>query len=350
MSLFQSRNLSVQDINDIMDRGADAILIVFDGYDETSYRAMDRNNIVGTEMEAIIRREARKKFNLIVTSRPWRHQELLSVDRYGFEKMSIVRNQLSKKERNDFIKSFFLHMNEDISGSLIDALDSPRNIVPEAIQNIKRMLKYICHIWQTYNLRNEADEFFNMEKVTNDLWELMRLTYNSKYPNDPKGVEDLQKLREVISEIDAKELTLDEIYEAFGDEKGFDVFYFGIYSTALKYFGSFQNLDKIKTIVRLTPGLEFLPHHERDQKFEMKRQQEDAKNDFNFVMKISLFIIIIIILFISLQFLIKFKSREQIKVKKKVESTVIDRKIESLHSGMGSVEEMRRKLTSPTGK
>ena len=253
---------------EILTWGIDTVLFAFDGYDENNRLYVCKNGIDGTELDSIIRREARKNFNLIVTSRPWRSADLLNVDRYGFEKVTFLNHSLDHETRNVFIRNFFSIMEDNLSDELIKALDGPQNIIPLELQNVKRMLLNICNIWKHNKEENTIPNFFNAKLFLDDLWEVMRLTFNMKYPESEMSKQDLLKMREKIGMIEEKEMSYEDINAMFGDEDSLDVFYFGVYSTAVKLVGNIGEVKEKVSYVKETPGLEFMQKEERlkDQK------------------------------------------------------------------------------------
>ena len=80
--------------------------------------------------------------------------------------------------------------------------------------------------------------------------------------------QDLLKMREKIGMIEEKEMSYEDINAMFGDEDSLDVFYFGVYSTAVKLVGNIGEVKEKVSYVKETPGLEFMQKEERlkDQK------------------------------------------------------------------------------------
>ena len=266
-------DLTRGEVRKILDGGRDTILFAFDGYDEFTKFQLCQTG-VSTEVEAIIKRESRKNYNLLVSSRPWRSEDLLSVERFGFKKLVMIHNDIDNEVRNKFIKNFFVVMDDDLSDGLILALDSERNVIPSELVSIKRMLLYICHIWSYNFLSNTVDSFFSEDEMLNNLWELMRLTYNKKYPEAVMSKEDLKEMRKKIGQLTTETLTFEEMHDVFGDDNKFDIFFFGIYSTSvIKKVGNIGELVKETTVIKETPGLEKLVEEER------KKQHIEALNE-----------------------------------------------------------------------
>ena len=68
--------------------------------------------------------------------------------------------------------------------------------------------------------------------------------------------------------IEEKEMNYEDINAMFADEDSLDVFYFGVYSTAVKLVGNIGEVKEKVSYVKETPGLEFMQKEERlkDQK------------------------------------------------------------------------------------
>ena len=286
LTLIEEEDLTRDNIKAILDRGRDSILFAFDGYDEFTKFQLCQNG-VSSEVEAIIKRETRKNYNLLVTSRPWRSDDLLSVERFGFRKLSLVKAPIDREVRNKFIKNFFLVMEEDLSDGLIIALDSEKNIIPPELITTKRMLLYVCHIYK-YNVYSQTEEeFYSEAAILNNLWELMRLTYNKKYPEGIMSKDDLQEMRHKIGQLDNPgNLTYEEMNHIFGDDNKYDIFFFGIYSTAaMKKVGHIGENVKETTVIKETPGLERLVLEEK-KKYQIKEEEDDQfeKSDTNWML------------------------------------------------------------------
>ena len=171
-------------------------------------------------------------------------------------------------------------MDEDLSDSLINALDSERNVIPSELITIKRMLLYICHIYK-YNVHSHTEEdFYSEAELLNNLWELMRLTYNKKYPEAVMSTDDLKAMRQKIGQLNTANLTYEEMNDVFGDHNKFDIFFFGIYSTyAMKQVGKIGEDVKETTVILETSGLERLVIEEK-KKYQRKNVQEEDIDSF----------------------------------------------------------------------
>ena len=217
------------DIEKIFERGVKNILLGFDGYDE--YIKLKNEGIAMTEVDSIIHRELRKNVNLIVTTRSWRSDELLTIKRFGFEKISVTPFELPK-DRDAFIGYFF----PGASGEkLINALDDDKEeIIPKQLQKEPRMLLYICNLWK-YSKEIRKSKLKNKHIFWDEIWELMRLTYNRKYPHQEMSKLDVELTRKKIGHLAlqnrGKEMTFENFFAEFGDELGADLFWFGIYGT-----------------------------------------------------------------------------------------------------------------------
>lgn len=217
------------DIEKIFERGMKNILLVFDGYDE--YVKLKNEGTTMTEVDSIIHRELRKNVNLIVTTRSWRSDELLTIKRFGFEKISVAPFELPK-DRDTFIGYFFPGGRGE---KLINALDNgEEEIIPKQLQKEPRMLLYICNLWK-YSKEIRKSQLKNKDMFWNEIWELMRLTYNRKYPHQEMSKPELELTRRKIGYLalqnKGKEMTFDHFFAEFGDELGADLFWFGIYGT-----------------------------------------------------------------------------------------------------------------------
>ena len=262
--LIVNSKLPPLDVEEIMNKLNHKILYAFDGYDEFT-KVSSCPNIIKSEVDSIIGRKGSKGFNVIVTSRPWRSYDLLSVHRLGYEKLTFLQRYLHVNTRNKIIVDFFSDMDQDLSKDLIVALESQYNIIPSTLLHMKRMLLYICEIY-TYNFYNNSiADFFDKDRFLENLWELMRLTYNMKYPSEPMSKDALVKMRNRIGQLKTTELSYEELHDVFGDETTFDIFYFGIYSTEIiENSGNKKNLAAETIVIKETPGLDELPQEERN--------------------------------------------------------------------------------------
>ena len=224
-------NISVKegDIEKIFERGMKNILFAFDGYDE--YIKLKSEGTTMTEIDSIIHRELRKNVNLIVTTRSWRSDELLTVRRFGFQKISVGLFELPK-DRDTFIRNFF----PGASGEeLINALeDNEEEIIPKKLQKEPRMLLYICNLWK-HSKEIRKSKLKNIHMFWDGIWNMMRLTYNRKYPHQEMSKSDMELTRRKVGHLAlqnrGKEMTFEHFFAEFGDELGADLFWFGIYGT-----------------------------------------------------------------------------------------------------------------------
>ena len=183
------------------------------------------------EVDSIIHRELRKNVNLIVTTRSWRSDELLTIKRFGFEKISVAPFELPK-DRDAFIGHFF----PGASGrKLINALDNEgEEVIPKQLQREPRMLLYICNLWK-YSKEIRKSKLKNKHIFWDGIWELMRLTYNRKYPHQEMSKSDMELTRKKIGHLAlqnrGKEMNFEHFFVEFGNELGIDLFWFGIYGT-----------------------------------------------------------------------------------------------------------------------
>ena len=238
-----------EDIEKIFERGMKNILLVFDGYDE--YIKLKNEGTTMTEVDSIIHRELRKNVNLIVTTRSWRSDELLTIKRFGFEKISVAPFELPK-DRDAFIGHFF----PGASGrKLINALDNDEEeVIPKQLQKEPRMLLYICNLWK-YNKEIRKSKLKNRHIFWDGIWELMRLTYNRKYPHQEMSKLNMELTRRKIGHLalqnGGKEMTFESFFADLGDEIGFDLFWFGIYGTETFAEKPWELLDSEKETKKL---------------------------------------------------------------------------------------------------
>ena len=222
-----SGSIREEQIEDILGQCHKDCLLLFDGYDE--YEKNKKESGSSRELDLIIKREARKNFNLIVSTRPWNSEGLLYERRLGFEKVSI--SNFNKPKRNDFIENFFVqNPPKEDANDLINTLDSPDCVVPKEIAAAPRMLLYICNS----NKKLKEDILKTKVLFWDQVWELMRRTHNLKYPTEKITKEGLAQTKRKLAEFAEgkkdEEMSFDKFYEWFGEEKGLDLFYFGVYS------------------------------------------------------------------------------------------------------------------------
>ena len=96
------------------------------------------------------------------------------------------------------------------------------------------MLLYICTIWSNSNKKLKEDILKTKVLFWDQVWELMRRTHNLKYPTEKITKEGLAQTKRKLAEFAEgkkdEEMSFDKFYEWFGEEKGLDLFYFGVYS------------------------------------------------------------------------------------------------------------------------
>ena len=143
-------------VDEFLRQGRNSIFLAFDGYDEEYYHCKDKGLM--EEASRIVHQQDKKEFNLIVTTRPWRSSTLLNAG-IGYELMS-MKQTMSLNDRDKFIINFFKRSEKDLSSGLIDALNSERNVVPHGLQQNKRILLYICHIWEFSQKKSDTNIFF----------------------------------------------------------------------------------------------------------------------------------------------------------------------------------------------
>ena len=186
------------------------------------------------EASRIVNQQDTKTFNMVVTTRPWRTSSLLNAD-INYELMTF-KQTMSLDERNDFIGKFFKRSKKDFSSGLVEYLGSERNIIPHELQVNKRMLLYICHIWEFAMIQNDNDTFFNKSNLLDKLWELMMWTHNKKYPEHKIGPEDLAEVRNKMGEIEDNKMSANEVNVKFG--RTVNLFYMGIYTKSIRYLSN----------------------------------------------------------------------------------------------------------------
>ena len=144
-----------------------------------------------------------------------------------------IKQTMSFNERDDFIGKFFKRSEKDFSSGLVEYLNSESNIVSHELQLNKRMLLYICHVWEFSRMQNDNDTFSNKSNLLDKLWELMMWTHNEKYPEHKIGQEDLAEVRDKIGEIEDHKMSANEVNAKFG--RTVNLFYMGIYTKSIRY-------------------------------------------------------------------------------------------------------------------
>ena len=125
------------------------IILILDGYDE--YEAIVEGQQNGgakqciPEVDLIVRRRKMQNINLVVTSRPWKAEELLRVEKFEYKKVDMNRT-LTEMERNKIISNFF--PNPERSQELISFIEQDNGkIIPIKMTKEHRTLLYICNTW-----------------------------------------------------------------------------------------------------------------------------------------------------------------------------------------------------------
>ena len=218
-------------VDEFLRKGSNSIFLAFDGYDEEYYHCKGKGLM--EEANRIVRQQdfyPFKKFNMIVTTRPWKSSTLLNAG-IGYQSMTMEQT-MSRNEMDKFIMNFFKHSKKDLGSGLIDALNSPQNIIPQYLQQNKRILLYICHIWEFSKMKNDANIFFVKSKFVDRLWELMMWTHNTKYPERQISEEDLADIRMKMGEIEEHEMNAQEVESKFGHTV--NLFHVGIYTKSIR--------------------------------------------------------------------------------------------------------------------
>ena len=122
-----------------------------------------------------------------------------------------------------------------------------------------------------------------------EIWELMRLTYNRKFPNQEISKSDMELTRRKIGHLAlqnrGKEMTYEHFYAEFGDEGGNDLFWFGIYGTETFAEKPWELLDNHKETydVKVNYGSMIKQEAEKlkkKQAAEKLKLEEEAKKGF----------------------------------------------------------------------
>ena len=215
-------------VDEFLQKGRNAIFLAFDGYDEEYYHCKGKGLM--EEASRIVHQQDKKEFNMVVTTRPWRSSTLLNAE-IGYRLMT-MKQTMNRSERNKFILNFFKRSQKDLSSGLIEALNSKQNIIPLGMQQNKRILLYICHIWEFSETQNDASIFFVKAKFVDRLWELMMWTHNMKYPDHKVGEKDLADIRKKMGEIEDHEMSVQEVKSKFGSTV--NLFYVGVYTKSIR--------------------------------------------------------------------------------------------------------------------
>ena len=144
------------DLEKILEKEQNNILLVLDGYDEQLKHCEDKTMMA--DVIEIIQGEHDRNFNLIVTTRPWK-SELLR----GYDTMKI-KSKWNKATRNQYIENFFFNFDTShcTSEEMIRVLDDKKhNIIPKELQMNFRMLQYLCHVCEI----DGSSVLFDKEKL-----------------------------------------------------------------------------------------------------------------------------------------------------------------------------------------
>ena len=217
-----------KDIENILGTRKNKILVVFDGYDEEFHHCKGRQM---EDVGRIIKKEDTRKFNLMVTTRPWKLKWLVGYQTIKF------KQEWNETLRNLFIKNFFNSFGQwetnGLSDRMILALNNEKNIVSKDLQSSKRMLLYLCHIWKNANENPYPNPkiLFQKKELFDQLWEQMMWTYNIKYPEKKIDKNKLKEIRKTIGEIHLEKYhpKAEEYEEKYGKE----FFYLGIHTISV---------------------------------------------------------------------------------------------------------------------
>ena len=217
-----------KDIENILGTRKNKILVIFDGYDEEFHHCKGRQM---EDVGRIIKKEDTRKFNLMVTTRPWKLKWLVGYQTIKF------KQEWNETLRNLFIKNFFNSFGQwetnGLSDRMILALNNEKNIVSKDLQSSKRMLLYLCHIWKNANENPYPNPkiLFQKKELFDQLWEQMMWTYNIKYPEKKIDKNKLKEIRKTIGEIHLEKYhpKAEEYEEKYGKE----FFYLGIHTISV---------------------------------------------------------------------------------------------------------------------
>ena len=190
------------------------------------------------EVGLVIQRRKMQNINLVVTSRPWKAEELLYVEKYEYQKID-MNTTLTETERNAIISNFY--RNPERSQELISFIDKDiGDIVPRKMTKEPRMLLYICNIWdQDIDQRNKV--FSSRSLFIDATMILMLKTYNVKYPENKKGQQWLDDLKGKLISFGKKNkhnnmvMKWDDFFNEFGDnDLAYDLWCMGLFTSEKK--------------------------------------------------------------------------------------------------------------------
>ena len=240
-----ANNLSEEKIGKIIEQGSKTVLLILDGYDEYT-KAKEGS----AEVDALLKREKRKTYSIITTTRPWKSEDILNVRKLGYEEVSLAK--LTPDQRNNFIVKYFKHNKpEELAKDLITALQHPDSAVPKEMMMEPRMLLFICTMWKD-NKYIRKDGLLSQDILYEDIWSLMRETYNVKYPEAKITKERLATIKRTIGDFrleHGENVSYEKFFEAFGEDEGLDLFYFGIYSIDKSYVPTWQREDDQRDVI-----------------------------------------------------------------------------------------------------
>lgn len=288
-----------KDIENILGTRKNKILVVFDGYDEEFHHCKGRQM---EDVGRIIKKEDTRKFNLMVSTRPWKLKWLVGYQTIKF------KQEWNETLRNLFIKNFFNSFGQwetnGLSDRMILALNNEKNIVSKDLQSSKRMLLYLCHIWKNANENPYPNPkiLFQKKELFDQLWEQMMWTYNIKYPEKKINKTELKEIRKTIGEIHLEKYhpKAEEYEEKYGKE----FFYLGIHTISVGCDKSNGiGCEKEEEMVEPVPSSDILVKEEKikaKKKAERREAKiaEEAENskkmyDFVFIVIISSILIIL---------------------------------------------------------
>ena len=149
----------------------------------------------------------------------------------------------------------------------------------------------------------------------NRIWDLMRQTYNLRYPEKKLSNEDLKRIRYKIgkfAEEHSQKFSLCQFHHAFGAEDGIDLFYFGVYTTdIIPPWLEAENDNKCDVDPTYGSLIELIEHEQRKREKEEQVQTEKEKAVQRFWLSIISFIsnphlhIVMIVLYMVTEYCLK---------------------------------------------
>ena len=89
------------------------------------------------------------------------------------------------------------------------------------------MLLFICTMWKD-NKYIRKDGLLSQDILYEDIWSLMRETYNVKYPEAKITKERLATIKRTIGDFrleHGENVSYEKFFEAFGEDEGLDLFF-----------------------------------------------------------------------------------------------------------------------------